>query len=168
MMLENKKKLEKVKALIDVNMTYKKFKYNGETYSVGDDVQICDYSSEFLIAKIIKIHAINGITKYSYWPTIEVNWYYKKDDIVKDKKYIQGLDLRSISDYEVFSSNHKDIIFIETLLGKCSVLSFEEYEKLEEINSNMFFTRAFYDPVKVRLVNYLIQTLQFYYLNLFL
>jgi len=148
-MIENKKKLEQVKNVIDINTTYTKFKYNGEIYSVGDDVQICDYSSEYLIAKIVKIHTTNGIMKYSYWPTIEVNWYYKKSDIAQDKKSLPGLDLNSISEFEVFSSKHKDIIFIETLLGKCNVLTFEEYESLEEISSIMFFTRAFYDPIKV-------------------
>jgi len=27
----------------------------------------------------------------------------------------------SISDYELFTSNHKDIIFIETIIGVCTV-----------------------------------------------
>ena len=126
------------------------FKINNEVYSVGECVQIFDEGQEHLVAKIIKILPANGIQKYSYWPTIEIQWYYRKSDIAKDSKLIPGLKLECISDYEVFESNHKDVIFIETIVGKCSILRFEEYEQLDEINGNMFYKRAFYDPIKVR------------------
>lgn len=146
---ENARKLEKIKTVINTRSQFTKVKYNGEIYSIGDDVLIADFGNEYLLGKILKIKNTHGIHKYPYWPSMEVQWYYRKSDIEKDSKSIQGLNIKSISDYEVFTSNHKDVIFIETIVGRCNVLGFEEYEKLEDINPNIYFNRAFYDPVKV-------------------
>lgn len=156
LLLENVKKLEKIKSVLNTKLNYTKFKINGEVFSVGDDVQICDSGNDFLIAKIIKIKPTHGISKYPYWPTIQVQWYYRKSDIEQESKYIQGLKLSSISDYELFSSNHKDYIFMETIVSKCHILKFSEYEKLDDINSNVYFSRATYDPVRVSIFSLII------------
>lgn len=118
---------------------------------MGDDVQICDSGNDFLLAKILKIKPTHGISKYIYWPSIQVQWYYRKSDIEQEARNIHGIKLSSISDYELFPSNHKDYIFMETIVSKCYVLKFSEYEKLDDINSNVYFSRAHYDPVKVSL-----------------
>jgi hypothetical protein len=55
----------------------------------------------------------------------------------------------SISEYEVFKSNHLDTIYIETIIGHCKIYTYEEYEMLEEHTHSTFFCRASYDPVKV-------------------
>ncbi len=77
-----------------------------------------------------------------------MNWYYRKSDLLADKKILSKIKIDSISNYELFSSSHKDIIFIETVIAKCLVLSFEEYELLEALNENTYFSRASYDPIK--------------------
>lgn len=147
---DKKVKLETLKKYININKEYKKFKYNDEIYSVGDNILICDYNSNHLIGKIMKINNFNGIRKDFYWPSIQINWYYKKEDIMElSKNIIGGINMDSISNYEVFNSNHSDFIFIETIISKCEVLSFKDYENLEEINSNVYFSRAFFDPIKV-------------------
>lgn len=159
-------------------MTYSKVRINGEIYSVGDDVHICDNGNDYLIAKIIKIKPTKGISKYPYWPTVLVQWYYRKSDIETVAGDIPGLKINCISDYELFSSNHKDYIFIETIVSKILVLKFNQYEKLNDINGNVYFTRAFYDPVKVRvLLFYLficlfvmimnVTVISFYYIMIF-
>ena len=48
--------------------------------------------------------------------------FYKKFDINKEKNGCSDPDkFDSISEYELFSSNHRDVIFIETILGVCTV-----------------------------------------------
>lgn len=71
---------------------------------------------------------------------------------MKDKKKLTNVNFNSISDYEVFLSEHKDITQIESILEPCEVLDFSEYEKIEDIVGNVFYTRATYDPVKVRIL----------------
>lgn len=76
--------------------------------------------------------------------------YYKKSDVNREKNNLLEDDkFNSISDFEVFKSNHKDIIFIETILSTCEVLTFEEYEAQEQHNPTTFFCRASYDEVNV-------------------
>jgi hypothetical protein len=152
MILESGDKLKRVKEVIGSKSNFKKFKFNNEIYSVGDDIQIHDDTNECLVAKIVKILTFNGSSKYPYWPTIEVQWYYRKTDIIKDVKFINKFKIDCISNYELFNSNHKDTIFIETIIGKCTVLTLDEYELLDEVNGNIYYTRAFYDPIKVSYV----------------
>lgn len=126
---------------------YTKFKYLGNVYSVGDDVEIFNSESQNSVAKILKIITFNGIKKNFYWPTIEVQWYYKKTDL--SVELLSQRELKCLSDFEVFLSNHKDVIYIESIVGKCKVLKFSEYEVLEEYFPGLYFTRALYNPIKV-------------------
>ena len=48
----------------------------------------------------------------------------------------------------MFKSTHTDIVYIESISSKCNVLTFEEYDKIDEPDPNIFFTRASYDPIK--------------------
>ncbi len=86
--------------------------------------------------------------------------YYKKFDIDREKNnLLDNEKYDSISDYEVFKSNHKDIIFIETIVSTCNVYSFEEYEKQERHSNTTYFSRASYDPINVnKYIIYLIES----------
>ena len=77
--------------------------------------------------------------------------YYKKSDVSRDKNGLKEDDaiFNSISEYEVFRSTHLDIIFIETIVSRCKIYTYEEYEMLEEHTQSTFFCRASYDPVAV-------------------
>lgn len=131
------------------NVKFSKFKYRNEVYSVGEKVLISNGGSDYSIAKIIKILPLKGINRNSYWPSIQIEWYYRKSDLNKDSEKILGYNQNYISDFELFESNHKDVIFIESIIGKCQVISFEDYDNLNEITGNIFFSRSKFDPIKV-------------------
>ncbi len=111
-----------------------------------------DLNGDFLVGKLIKIITNGGFKKYPYWPTIQVQWYYKKIDINREKNGLKDDTIfNSISDYELFKSNHTDTIFVETVMGPCKIYTYEQYESLEEHTNSTFFCRASYDPIKVSL-----------------
>jgi len=144
---EISEKLEKVQKIVDYGKEYTKIKFKQDIYSVGDNLLIRDFDG-FLVGKLTRIITYNGIKKYPYWPTIEVQWYYKKSDLNREKNALKDDEkYDSISEFELFTSNHKDIIFIETIISLCTVLSLEEYERLDTHSSTTFFTRATYDPI---------------------
>ena len=51
-----------------------------------------------------------------------------------------------MAENEVFETNHYDVVYIESLVEECSVVSLVEYERMGSIDQNVFFTRASYDP----------------------
>ena len=63
--------LESILKYISPEIKYNKFKYKNIIYSVGDGIVI-KKKSQFIIAKICKIIPINGILKFRYWPSKEV------------------------------------------------------------------------------------------------
>jgi hypothetical protein len=49
--------------------------------------------------------------------------YYKKSDINREKNCLQDDTIfNSVSEFEVFKSNHTDTIFIETVISQCKVI----------------------------------------------
>lgn len=126
--------------------SYSKFRYQGNVYSVGDTVMLSDGENGFYIAKITKLILQSGIAAYKKWPTIQVQWYYRKKDIYlpsMSETYRDGL-----SDNEVFVSDHFENIIIESILSKCSVISIEKYDQGNN-DEKTFFTRATYSQKKV-------------------
>ena len=65
---------EKIRRIISSSIQYTKLKYNSKIYSIGDNVIVRDTSGLYLVANIKKIIKSNGIKKYSFWPTMEVEW----------------------------------------------------------------------------------------------
>lgn len=142
-----------IQKIVNPNTEYTSVKFRGVIYKIGDFIIINDAVEDFSIAKLLKIIPNNGSETYYYWPTIEVQWYYRKRNIHREKNnLVSKKKYNSISEYEVFKSEHKDRVFIESILSKCSVLSFEEYELLEDVTSTVFFCRYGYDPFKKMLV----------------
>ncbi len=79
--------------------------------------------------------------------------YYKKSDINREKNgLVEDRLFNSISDYEVFSSNHRDTIFVESIVSTCKIYTYDEYENLAELSATSFFSRACFDPVKVEYI----------------
>ena len=141
----NKQSLEKLKKYVDSNLSYDSIKFRDIIFKLGD-VLLIQASEENLIGELIKIIPSNGIKEYPFWPTVQVKWYYKKKDINRKKNNLlnqQNFD--SISDYELFPSNHKDIIYIESIINKCTVYSYEEYDNIADPSDFTFFTRAKYE-----------------------
>jgi len=142
---KNKQGLEKLKKYVNSNLSYDSIKFRDIIFNIGD-VLLIQASEEHLIGELIKIIPINGLKEYPFWPTIQVKWYYKKKDINRKKNNLlsqQNFD--SISDYELFPSNHKDIIYIESIINKCKVYSYEEYDNIVDPPDFTFFTRAKYE-----------------------
>ena len=142
---KNKQGLEKLKKYVNNNFTYNSVKFRDIVYKLGD-VLLIQSTQENLIGELIKIIPINGVKEYPFWPTVQVKWYYKKNDINRKKNnLVNPQNFGSISDFELFPSNHKDIIYIESIINKCKVCSFEEYENIKEPSDYTFFTRAKYE-----------------------
>ena len=121
---KNKQGLEKIKKYVDPELSYDSIKFRNIIFKIGD-VLLIQASEENLIGELIKIIPTNGIKEYPFWPTIQVKWYYKKKDINRKKNNLlnqQNFD--ALSDYELFPSNHKDIIYIESILNKCKVYKY--------------------------------------------
>ena len=145
-LLKDKEKMEKIQNLISPDTSYTKLKYRDIYYSVGDKLIIFS-SNENLIGELVRIIPTNGIKRYPCWPTIEVRWFYKKTDLNRKKNnLLDDRNYNSISDYELFPTEHRDIVFIETVMCKCEVYTYEEYEALAEHTEMTFFSRARYDP----------------------
>lgn len=127
---------------------YSKFRYQGSIYSVGDTVMLSDGENGFYVAKIVKVIVKNGIISSKQWPSIQVQWYYRKNDIVlsnSNATYKVGL-----SDNEVFISDHYENVIIESIISKCTVKSADDYEK-GVIDDKTFFSRSTYNYKKVRI-----------------
>jgi hypothetical protein len=115
-------KIEKIRKIVSPDANYNRIKFRSEIYSLGDCVMIRDVQEGFLIGKLIKIVNQGGNKKYPYWPTVQVQWYYKKSDLNREKNgLVDDVIFNSISEFEVFKSNHVDNIFIETIICPCKV-----------------------------------------------
>lgn len=143
-----------IEKIVNPKRTYRSVKYNGNIYYLGDFLVVTDIE-DYSICKLTKILPFNLSHKESpgYWPSIEVEWYYRKKDIIKEKLGQSVLKrLSCISEYEIFKTDHRDIIFIESIISKCIVLSFEEYDSLmNPQEENTYFTRASFDTYKKRI-----------------
>ncbi|CAD8056608.1 unnamed protein product [Paramecium sonneborni] len=73
-------------------------------------------------------------------PFIKVQWFYRKTELIG----LQKDHLDCISENEVFKTNEFDYIEIESIIGLAIILSYEEYDHIEELNDNIFFMRASY------------------------
>lgn len=130
-----------------LNSSCSKFRFHGVVYSEGDAVMLSNGQEDYFVAKIVKFNPRGGIPAYKYWPTIQVQWYYRKSDIMKG--VLPKEDLSDyLSEYEVFESSHLENVIIESIISKCSVTTLEKYEKMQT-DSNVFFTRAAFNHKNV-------------------
>lgn len=148
--------MKEIDQYLNVSLPFEHFKYNNVFYSINDILLIKSSSSDetfFSLGRLIRIIPKNGIASNPKWPSIEVEWFYQKSELVRSK--INSLNddnyYESISDDEVFRSNHCDIIFIETVAGKAKVVSIDEYIETSDEEKNVFFTRASYNPFNFEL-----------------
>lgn len=71
-------KKEKINRIVSSDKIYSKIKFKNEIYCLNDYVLIRPPESSdknYLIGKILSVIAFNGISKYSYWPSVEIQWY---------------------------------------------------------------------------------------------
>jgi hypothetical protein len=112
---------------------FKTLKLNEETYNIGDVVMIKEYADDTCYGTLVRIWK----AKDKVDPLARVRWFYKSSDIF-------GEDYDFISRYELFDSDHEQDIWVVCLYGKASVLSFDDYHSLDEVDDDVFFTRSKY------------------------
>jgi hypothetical protein len=130
--------------------TYKIVKYKGNIYHIAENLLIrneADANNDF-ICKLLRIIRPLKPESLKVLAFLEVQWYYRKTDL--PKKYNQFF--KAISKSELFLSNHKDFIMVDCINGTCQVLSLEEYDKLNVITPNIFFSRGTYDIMKKKVI----------------
>ena len=66
---------------------------------------------------------------------VRILWYYNSYEVDKNP---------SISTQEVFLTNHMQDVYAHTLNGIKTVLTLEQWEKMEDLGNNYFY-RATYD-----------------------
>lgn len=92
-----------------------------------------------------KIERIMRIDAEKVICLLQVNWFYRKRDIDFQKyHYLPEI----ISESEVFSTRLSDIILVDSINGKANILSFKDYDKLDSVDDDTFFTRARLDVFK--------------------
>lgn len=149
---KNKTKIEAISDYILKNSPYTQFKFNSIIYSIGDCLMIRDEINNFSIGKLLEIIPLKGIKSIPFWPSIKVQWYYRKNEIELAKNGIDKLNYDHISDFCVFGSNHTDIILIESVICPCKILSLDEYQVNQENNEATFFFMGNYN-LKTHLLN---------------
>mmetsp|Transcript_34358 Transcript_34358/g.38944 ORF Transcript_34358/g.38944 Transcript_34358/m.38944 type:complete len:283 (+) Transcript_34358:190-1038(+) len=123
---------------------YKRLKYLDVYYNIGDFMMIYESKSKTSVAKLVKVIGYGADRKYPERALITVQWYYMKCDI-PDKAFGWDGPVDFVSDAEVFETDHRDDIFVESIIGQCRVYTFEEYESLGQIPPNTYYSRARYE-----------------------
>ena len=125
---------------------YQKMRYKGKLYQIGDWVCLKDgvaaNNERKLVGKLLKILPMYGNSEYPEWPTVEVQWYYFGSELDLQSMGIKSGDMIYIGDNEVFLSDHTDIVFVESIINKCEVLSIQEYDQRQITDERTFYCRS--------------------------
>ncbi|CAD8106939.1 unnamed protein product [Paramecium sonneborni] len=119
--------------------SYKKLKYEGIIYKIGQNLCIKADRRIDYVAKLLKIVKLVDNNDEIY-PLIKVQWYYRKFELGDISKTYMDY----ISESEVFKTNEYDYIEIESIVSLAQILTYEEFDKLETMNDTTYFMRASY------------------------
>eukprot|EP00347_Sterkiella_histriomuscorum_P012549 403368140 len=121
---------------------YTKFQYKDQVFMVGD---VCRFYNEQrdLIGKILQIASTDQ--NHKDFGKLKVQWYYYKSDLNFKKLGISEKDQAQICDQELFPTTHTDLVYVQSLNGKCNIVTLDEFEQLKAANNDTFFTRADFD-----------------------
>lgn len=110
---------------------------NGETYQVNDSVSILQKNDEIGFGKIKKIWQQHKTNKFY----ITISWYYTPGEVFSDIPNF-------ISFAELFESENIQNIEVQCIIQKIFVHSLQEYHSQDEVEENVFFTRASFNYLK--------------------
>ena len=82
-----------------------------------------------------------GTAPQADFPLIYVSWHYSKHE-----GFDEGEAPPYLAEKELVASNHRDWQYMESIIRKITVLTLEEFEKLdyrERENPNIFFIRSY-------------------------
>ena len=127
---------------------YKKICFKDTLYHVGETLLFKETETSNIIGRLVRIIPEGGNPLHPKWPMLEVQWFYKKQDLDFKKLGIAPEDLRYIGDNEVFLTNHFDKIYPDSINGRCRVYPIMEYDELNNVDNLTYFTRANYSPLQ--------------------
>lgn len=84
------------------------------------------------VARVLKIEADNSNNE-----RVRVRWYYRPEESVGGRLQWHG-------EKELFLSDHYDTQSADTVEGKCTVHSFENYTQLENVTPEDYYCRFEY------------------------
>ena len=118
------------------------FKYKDQLFNTGDCLMLRESNVKILVCRLLEIIPKGGIKEYEEWPSIKVQWYYHWSELD-----LEGLDIpkenqKYLGDNELFFSDHIETVYIDSVLGKCDVSTIQEYDNLDNINDENYFTRT--------------------------
>ena len=100
---------------------YKRLRFKGQIYQIGNLVIIKQADGATAFGKISKIIEKGGLPEKLDWPTIDVQLYYKKDKINKEKNSIDKEVYDHMGDNELFETNKVERVFVDKINGLCQV-----------------------------------------------
>ncbi|MFS7929274.1 putative [histone H3]-dimethyl-L-lysine(36) demethylase chromatin regulator PHD family [Helianthus anomalus] len=86
------------------------------------------------VARVNQIYKQNKKGKMVF----DITWYLWPDDTTCGRLVFQGKN-------ELLSSNWNDTVTADSIIGKCTVHTFDIYEKLKDVGPNDFFSRSKYN-----------------------
>jgi len=101
-------------------------------------IKSAESSERDYIAKIVKIIKLDAEKSYNL---MQVQWYSRKSDLPKNCYRL----LNCFSDNEVFLTEQEDIVNVESINGACTIIPYEEYDKLAVVPEATLFYRATFD-----------------------
>ena len=121
---------------------FHKLKYKDKIYNVGDHLILRESNVKILVWKLLEIIPYGGLKDYEEWPAIRVQWYYHWSELDYTALGIPESDFIYMGENELFSSDHEEIVYIGFIIGKCEVLTIQEYDNCEAIADNTYYSRA--------------------------
>lgn len=117
-------------------------KFKGQIYNVGDCLMLRESNVKILVCKLLEIIPSGGIPNYEEWPSIRVQWYYHWSELDLVNLGIKEQDFIYLGENELFYSDHSETVYIDSILGKCEVFSIQDYDSIDTIEDNAYYSRA--------------------------
>ncbi|CAD8096734.1 unnamed protein product [Paramecium sonneborni] len=130
---------------------YDTIKVQGQVLSVGDSVLINsgDQCDEDYVGTIKQILSIKEPTTAKLICLCRIQWYMRKSEIIKSQPKCSEW----ISEQELFITNHQEYILAQSIIARCQILTCNQYQELEEIESTIYFNRLEWDIYKKQFTN---------------
>ena len=73
---------------------------------------------KILVCKLLEIVERGGIEEYEEWPSLRVQWYYHWSELDLEALGISKENQKYLGDNELFFSDHVEVVYIDSVLGK--------------------------------------------------
>ena len=120
---------------------YPSIRLNGQKLHIGDVLKIKECKDEECFGTLLDILKPSR----SKYQRIKIRWFYKPSDLFV-------INHSFLSSGELFDSDHVQEIWFSCVYDKIQVISLEEYNTLEEVDDDIYFTRATYIKKAQKLV----------------